>query len=90
MKKSLIVRGAALLTLAMGLALGGCQSDGQITAASVRANPTPEMEGIAYTPEQRQNALMRTTNTNLRQIVDDFDSFFLLDKPLHLSQYPIP
>ncbi len=92
MTKSLLVRVAALFALAMSLTLGGCQSDGggEITANTVRSRPTPEMEGIGVTPEQRQNDLMRTVNTNLRQAGDDFYSFFLLDQPLHMSKYPIP
>jgi hypothetical protein len=70
----------------------GCSSTGEqeITGYSVRMKPTPEMEGVGYTPEQRQNAIVRTWNTNLRQIVDDWDRFWLLDQPLHFSPYSIP
>lgn len=92
MTKSLLVRGAALFALGMSASLVGCQSggSGEITAASVRNQPTPELEGIAVTPDQRQNDTMRTVNTNLRQANDDFYTFFLLDRPLNLSKYPIP
>ena len=91
MTKSLLVRGLALLALGAAGFLVGCQSSGgEITTTTVRNQPTPELEGIAVTPEQRQNDVMRAVNTDLRQASDDFYSFFLLDKPLNLSKYPIP
>lgn len=83
------VRGASLTVLGLGLfAAAGCSND--ITAQSVRANPSPEMESIAYTHEQRQNNLMRVNDTNWRQLVDDWDRFWLMDQPLHLNNIPIP
>lgn len=77
---SLVVFAAALL---------GCQSDG-ITAKSVRKDMSPEMKSIALMHEQRKNVHARTKNTNKRQIWDDIDSILLLDRPVRLSEYPIP
>jgi hypothetical protein len=79
-----------MLTLAAGFLFSvGCASD-EITGASVRANPTPEMESISYTSEQRQNNIVRASNTTWRQVVDDWDHFWLIDQPLHMSNIPIP
>jgi hypothetical protein len=90
MNKTLLC-GAAVLTLAAGfLSTVGCASNDEITGYSVRMNPTPEMEGIAYTPEQRQNNVVRSWNTNMRQAVDDWDQFWLIANPLHMSNIPIP
>jgi len=88
MKTTWFTRGAAMLVLATGLFSSACSTE--ITGQSVRANPTPEMETIAYTHEQRQNNLTRSSNTTWRQIIDDWDKFWLLDQPLHLSNIPIP
>lgn len=88
MKTTWLFRGAAALTLVAGLMATGCASD--ITGQSVRSHPTPEMEGIAYTPEQRQNNIVRVWNTNMRQIVDDWDRFWLISEPSRMSHYPIP
>lgn len=84
--------GIVAAALVVAMVFTGCSSTGdeEITGHSVRMQPTPEMVGIAYTPEQRQNNIVRTWNTNLRQIVDDWDRFWLLDSPLHFSPYPIP
>jgi len=83
---------ASILVVALSLFAGGCASseESDITGWSVRMNPTPEMESIEYTPEQRQNNIVRTWNTNMRQIVNDWDHLWLIDQPLHMSNIPIP
>ena len=78
---------AAGLTLA--LAVGGC-SENRVTAASVRANPSPELESMAMSHEQRENDHARTLDTNLRQVWDDLDMLMLNNEPSHGSRYPIP
>lgn len=70
--------------------LGGCSSSDDITANSVRADMSPEMESIAMTPEQRKNQFARVVDTDFRQIVDDWDRLWLVDKPSGMSRYPIP
>lgn len=77
-----------LLVLGGGLMAAGCQQP--VTADRVRSNPTPELESISMSTEQRKNAHARTVDTNLRQLWDDFDSVLFLDRPLRLSRYPIP
>jgi len=78
-----------MVTLTVMILAGGCASD-EITGRSVRMRPTPEMESIAYTPEQRQNQIVRSLNTTMRQAVDDWDRLWLIHQPLHMSVYPIP
>ena len=68
----------------------GCQSNRQITRDGVRADMAPELETIASTQQQRKNMVARSLDTNFRQLNDDWDRFWLLDEPLHLSKYPIP
>lgn len=89
MNTTWLTRTLAMTALALTLLLGGCVSD-EITGHSVRMRPTPEMETIAYTPEQRQNEVVRSWNTNMRQVVDDWDRVWLIHQPLHMSVYPIP
>lgn len=69
-------------------ALVGCSNE--ITADSVRSNMTPELETIAMTREQRLNQNARAVNTTGRQIHDDWDRIWLIDRPLRLSEYTIP
>ena len=82
-----LLSAAGLLMVA--LAAGGC-SENRVTAASVRANPSPELESIAMSHEQRENEHARTIDTDLRQVWDDLDMILLLDKPEHGSRYLIP
>ena len=91
MNTTWLTRGAAMLVLGAGMTLSstGCTSN-EITGDSVRANASPEMVTIAMTHEQRQNNLTRSANTNWRQLVDDWDRFWLLADPLHMSNIPIP
>lgn len=76
-----------LLLAALLLAGGGCT---EINAINTRADMSPELMGIASTPDQRYNAWARATNTDMRQIHDDWDRIWLIDKPLMLSPYPVP
>ncbi len=84
--------GLAAVALSGLVALGGCSetSNGRITPSSVRANMSPEMEAIGETHQQRLNRYARVTDTNLRQIPDDWDTIWLMDKPMQMSRYPIP
>ncbi len=80
--------GVSLVAAPLLLSQGGCSH--QITADSVRSNMSPEMETMAQTSEQRKNEVARAVDTNLRQLNNDWDSFWLLDRPLRLSMYPVP
>ena len=79
----------ALLLAASMMIVGGCASD-EITPSSVRKHMTPELNTIAMTREQRRNNTVRSVNTTLRQIPDDWDRFWLVEDPVRLSVYPIP
>lgn len=78
-----------LFLLSGVLFAGGCRTQ-DVTAADVRANLVPVMQSLALTHEQRLNVHARTFNTNLRQIPDDLDLIFLLDRPVWLSPFPVP
>ena len=85
------VRACVVLCLAgcLLVVVGGCKSNG-ITAAQVRRNMSPELVSMALTHEQHKNQQARTFDTNLRQLVDDFERIWLMDHPLRMSEYPIP
>lgn len=76
-----------VLASATLMLMGGCN---KITASSVRTNMSPEMDSIAHTHQQRLNRLARSENTSFRQVLDDWDTFWLMDEPSRLSMYPIP
>lgn len=83
----------ALLGLVLLTPMGGCKNNKNpetITARDVRGDMSPELQSIAFSREQRRNRVARTVDTNLRQTWDDIDRVLLLDRPLHLSRYPIP
>ena len=77
----------AMLTV-IAVAGLGCSSD-KITAESVRADMSPELETVAMTHEQRMNRMARTVDTETRQIVDDWDMMLLLERPVRNTWYPI-
>lgn len=79
-----------LISLSFLSLLAGCQSEQRITADSVRADMSPELETLALTPQQRLNRTARTIDTNLRQFNDDWDALWLLDRPRAMSPMPIP
>lgn len=62
----------------------------EITAHKVRNEMSPELQTVAHTQEQQLNYGARSVDTNMRQIWEDWDRFWLLDQPLHFSRYPIP
>lgn len=74
----------------VALLMVGCSSDKPILIDQVRANPTPEMQTIARTRNQRLNEHAVVRNTNRRQILDDIDAILLLDRPVRLTPYVIP
>jgi hypothetical protein len=77
--------------LGIALVLGGCASENsEITGASVRWDMTPEMQTEGRTPDQHATEVHRTLNENGRQIWDDWDNFWLIDEPMHLTQWPVP
>lgn len=82
---------AAGLVLSLGMLATGCSSSqGRITASDIRSNMTPELKTTAMTSEQHKTRVVRSVDHNLRQVWDDLDYIFLVDKPSHLTPYPIP
>lgn len=79
--------GVAVAMLAVAM-IGGCSQ--KITASSVRSNPSPELQSMALTHEQRKNNISRSKDITKRQVWDDFDSIMLQDRPSRLSRYPVP
>lgn len=86
MKRSLCVV-AVLSSLVLAFGAGGCN---RITADSVRANMSPELESVAMSHEQRKNHHARVIDHTARQWHDDWDYLLLLDRPRRMSKYPIP
>lgn len=85
-----IVAVALFTTVAL---LGGCASDnynGPITSESYQSNPSPELSSLTRATEQSDNHLATVSDLNLRQIPDDLAAIFLLDRPSHLTPYPVP
>ncbi|MEX0776976.1 MAG: hypothetical protein WD042_14820 [Phycisphaeraceae bacterium] len=80
-----------MATMVVGAALlAGCGSKDRITAEGVRANMSPELQSVGDTAQQRKNRQARAVDTTLRAIHDDWDYFWLIDRPTNLSRYPIP
>ena len=69
-------------------ALGGCSN--KVTVKSIRKDPSPALDALARSKEQRKNDWTRIVDTNKRQIWDDIDYLLLLDRPSRSSRYPVP
>jgi hypothetical protein len=88
MKRSYLTMMCGLGLLVSLVFLGGCHSP--VSAKGVRNNPSPELQSIAMTKGQRKNRHARTHDTTMRQIHDHLDMILLFDRPVRLSEYPIP
>ncbi|MFW6060123.1 MAG: hypothetical protein ACODAQ_08070 [Phycisphaeraceae bacterium] len=89
MTKSVKLIGAAMLLGSLLLA-SGCSSNGEITAADVRHNWSPELTTLTLSAEQHRVREWRTYDTNLRQVHDDLARLLLTERPLGLTPYIIP
>lgn len=82
------------MSLAMALGavamLTGCSNQKHVSAWGVRNNPSPELEGIALSSEQRKSEIAVNENTTWRQIHDDIDWILLRNRPVPLTEYPVP
>ncbi len=61
-----------------------------ITKGDVLGNMSPELSTISRTPDEVDIQISRTIDTNGREAWDDLLQVFLLDRPSHLSLYPVP
>ncbi|QDU72343.1 hypothetical protein [Mucisphaera calidilacus] len=81
------------LVLASGFALVGCGGpkslESPVTSAQLRDDLSPTLFSTAETSEQNWNAVARSVDMDLRMLIDDFNSVFLLDRPSTLTGSPI-
>ncbi len=65
-----------------------CSQD--ITSNTIRKDPSPELDSLALSNEMRANRKAIVWDVNARQINDDWDHFWLEDRPVRLNRLPIP
>lgn len=75
-----------LVVVAAAALLGGC--GGGIRGEVLRDPSAIEM-GPVTTKEQINNGLAHTIDTNGRLFWDDLGRFWLMDRPSHMTPYPI-
>ncbi len=88
MRTSKYCRVGVMLVGAAALVAGGCGSDSQVSR--IRSNPTPELDTLSQRPDDIDNRIAITNDTNLRMFNYDLGRFFLLDRPSRLSNYSPP
>lgn len=66
------------------------EDDGTITAEKVRKDMSPALEHYAVTREEAANNRARAVDHTTRQIWDDIEHILLLDRPVRLTDYPVP
>lgn len=81
---------AALLL--SGVALVGCNSPATTRHAgdveALRADPSPALHTLGERGTDRANRTTSMRDSNFRMISDDWDRFWLVDRPSHLTKYP--
>ena len=87
MPKCILTVSAAMLLAAGCFVIGGCN---RVTPASVRRDMSPEKDTLTRSKQEHANDIARTLDTNLRQVGDDLDYIFLLDRPMRGSRHPVP
>ena len=79
-----------LLTLvAAPLLASGLVGCGSSQLSKVRRDPTPGLDAFARSHDRVQNDVALTYDHNKRMIVDDWNSFWLLDRPSKLTEHPL-
>ena len=66
------------------------ESQKTVTAWGVRRRLTPRMTHIDTTTQESRNRHARTINTTWRQIRDDWEHIWLMERPVGLTSYPVP
>jgi len=87
MRNFLLKACAGALFVVIALSLGACN---RVTKKSVWKDMSPEMQTLSRTADQRTTRQKRSYDTNLRQLNDDWDMLLLQDRPMWLSEYPVP
>ncbi len=83
----------AFRTAAVGMlmaAFAGCSSKMNDVDKQILTDYSPEWTTMKDDREQRIYRVVNTIDTNFRQLNDDVDSVFLLDRPLRLNRIPVP
>jgi hypothetical protein len=82
---------AAACGLVSAAALVGCSGNGPAARdAAVRANPTPELQTLQQRPIEVDNAMVLTSDENLRMAWQDLGRMWLTDRPSRLARERIP
>jgi hypothetical protein len=68
--------------------VGGAGTAMAVAAATYSAEPGTVV-GVADTNAERQERLKEVHNIGWRQLVDDWDAFWLNDRATRLSEYPV-
>jgi len=90
MTSSRALRCTLAVTLIAGV-LGGCGGSATSTKPSaVRGNLTPNMSSLNQRPQDVDNMVALTFNTQKRERRADWYRLALLDRPSRLSYIPIP
>lgn len=85
-RSSMSLLGLATLVV---VGLTGCFQKKDVSYTHVLGHLTPEMAGIAETPDDVRSNMAVVGNVNLRLASDDLGRIFLFDQPSTLSPYPI-
>jgi hypothetical protein len=75
--------------LGAALALGACSSNPISRDSLIRNNPTPELATLDNRDVDRANDRALARNENLRMLRADWDRFWYVDRPSHLTSYPV-
>lgn len=68
----------------------GCNNYAMYELEAVLADMSPGFETVALSHDQRILRQARALNTNQRELNDDTDAVWFVDRPLRLSPHPIP
>lgn len=83
---------SAALLVAASLSMVACSSGGPQHAGDIdmiRSDPSPAMHTLAERDSDRINRHTLNTDTNFRMISDDWDRLWMIDRPSHLTFYPV-
>lgn len=82
---------AGVLVLAGLAAFAGCASSktSEGRAAELRSNLTPELDAMAERKVDIQNQEALTLDENGRMLREDWQRFWLMERPSRLSPYPV-
>ena len=69
------------------VSLGGCN---RVTKHTVWRDMSPEVESLSMNHDMLKSRRARSIDTNLRTIHDDWDFLLLQERPMYMSEYPIP